>query len=134
MELIVEIMPKRKSSIGKSTFDAKRMKVIRNNETLNEYETRIVSIRNNAQQLRSNETVLNRENRLENMRHNSKRARVNETVASREVRVSEVRNGAVIRRQTQWADLKCAAFHYDSCIDYRCVNFATFYSLYFVNS
>lgn len=112
-------MPKRKSSSGRFSFYAERMKLNRINETPNEHHVRLESLRNNAKKLRLNETGANREVRLEFLRNNSQRSRLTETVSNREVRITEDRNRAITRRQTHWADLNSAAFHYDSQIHYK---------------
>lgn len=138
-------MPKRKSCIGRSTTNSKKSKLNRSNETPNENEVRLLrnyTMRNNANTRRTNETVStreartaemrinagrsraneslsNREARTAAMRNDAKRTRADETISNREVRLVEIRNRAVIRRQTHWADLNSAAFHYDSEIDYQ---------------
>lgn len=134
-------MPKRKSSIGKCTVKAKRMKLMRQNETTEAHNSRLESLRTNNKQSRNNETnsqrknrlkslqlnnqrykanesSSNRDKRLESMRVNAKCARLSENVSDRQVRLTHVCNRVAIIRQTQFLDLNVAAFHYNSDIDY----------------
>lgn len=112
-------MPKRKLCFERKTLNAKRRNLNIRNETRDENEVRLKIMRNNANRRRANETVSFRAARLQAMRNNANRTRANETVSNREVRLREDRNRAVIVGQTHWADLKCAAFHYESGIDYQ---------------
>lgn len=114
-------MTKRKSSLGRCSFNAKRMKLNRINETSSAHRARLETLRKNVKQSRYNETPSDHCARLETMRKNVQQSRDNETVVQRQKKLAEVRIRAYNRRKVQWSELKFAAFHYDSSIDYMYV-------------
>lgn len=89
-------MVKRKSSLGRCTSHAKKVKLNRENKSVGNRSVRLETVRNSVSRFRQNESVENRDMRLESMENDAKRVRRNETETVRDIRISSVRNRVVV--------------------------------------
>ena len=111
-------MPRRKSRLSRHSATAKRLRLIRSNESEGERSIRLNNQRNASDQNRVRETTAERSQRLFEQNARSSNNRAQDTCAERSQRLinQNARTAATrLRRQT---NLLNAAFSYDSNLNY----------------
>lgn len=113
-------MPKRrKTSLSKQTYNAKRNRELRAVEDEVERDERLLDMRNRMRESRRNETNLERANRLDEQRERTQNHRNNENTQQRQDRLENARMAQLeLRRGTNF-DMKKEAFNYNSLVDYN---------------
>jgi hypothetical protein len=112
--------PKKCNTVGRSSATAKRLSLLRANETVEHRETRLADSRARSSTLRANETVEHRNTRLADKRARSSTSRANETVEQRHARLADKRARFSTSQANYFQrDLKRLAFAYNSSIDYH---------------
>ncbi|GBP33268.1 Zinc finger protein 821 [Eumeta japonica] len=94
-------MPRKRSNLSQYSRNAKRMRLVRSQETEEDREARLTSSQEHQARLRATETSAQRESRLSSQRSQTEATRIRESMEQREARLFTDREAHALSRESE---------------------------------